>query len=46
MRVSNLPTNFCQIYRNTVNFLPFITVKLTVYCKKKYKKLYFVCFYS
>ena len=39
VRASNLPTNYCKIYRNTVNFLQFITVKLTVYCKYFYKKL-------
>ena len=33
IRASNLPTNYCKIYRNTVNFLQFVTVKLTVYCK-------------
>ena len=44
IRASNLPTNYCKIYRNTVNFLQFINVKLTVYCKYFYKKLDFVCF--
>ena len=44
IRASNLPTNYCKIYRNTVNFLQFITVKLKVCCKYFYKKLYFVCF--
>ena len=44
IRASNLLTNYCKIYRNTVNFLQFITFKLTVYCKYLYKKLYFVCF--
>ena len=33
IRTSNLPTNYCKIYRNTFIFLQFITVKLTVYCK-------------
>ena len=44
IRAFNLPTNYCKIYGNTVNFLQLITVKLTVYCKYFDKKLYLVCF--
>ena len=44
IRASNLPTNYCKIYHNTVNLLQFITVKLTEYCKYFYQKLCFVYF--